>query len=256
MTTRLPYAPPHSAHANIANLDPFFGPDAPTLPDPEPLPDGMQQNPHILHVMQILADILTDRLNTFVDTNTIVYYDPADRNRRFQPDVYAAFDVDTDAIRQRNGYVIWEVGKPPDFVLEVASESTADHDIGNKRNLYAALGIPEYWRFDASGGAMYGAALVGEYLQNGAYHPYPIQTAPDGATWGYSPMLNLNLRWNDEWLELQDPTTGEILLDRRGMRLALEAVLERRDAIIAATADYEEQIRQLQEQIRELQPPE
>ncbi len=247
MTTRLRYAPPHSAH--IANLDPFFGPDAPPLPDPEPLPDGMQQNPYILHVMQILVDVLTDRLNTFVDTNTIVYYDPSDRNRRFQPDVYAAFDVDAAAIRQRNGYVIWEVGKPPDFVLEVASESTADNDIGSKRSLYAALGIPEYWRFDASGGAMYGAALVGEYLENGVYQPFPIQTAPDGATWGYSPLLNLNLRWNDEWLELQDPETGEILLDRRGVRLAMAAAQ-------AALRERDERIRQLEEQLWELRPPE
>ena len=261
MTTRLPYAPPHST--NIANLDSFFGPDAPPLPDPEPLPDGMQQNPHIIHVMQILDDIRGRRPGVFVDTNTIVYYDPADRNRRFQPDVYAAFDVDAEAIRERNGYVIWEVGKPPDFVLEVASESTADNDIGYKRDLYARVGIPEYWRFDASGGDMYGAALVGEYLENGVYQPFPIHTAPDGATWGYSPLLNLNLRWNDERLELQDPETGEILLDRRGVRLAQEAALEQRDAAfeqrdaaLAASADYREQIRQLQEQLWELQPPE
>ena len=115
----------------------------------------MQQNPHILHVMQILADLFTDRVDTFADTNTIVYYDPADGNRRFQPDVYVAFGVDAAAIRQRNGYLIWEVGKPPDFVLEVASESTAPLDIGGKRDLYAGLSIPEYWRFDASGGTMY-----------------------------------------------------------------------------------------------------
>ena len=157
MTTSIPYASSH--RAAIANLDPCFGPDAALLPDSEPLPDALQQNPHILHVMQILADLFTDRVDTFADTNTIVYYDPADGNRRFQPDVYVAFGVDAAAIRQRNGYLIWEVGKPPDFVLEVASESTAPLDIGGKRDLYAGLGIPEYWRFDASGGTMYGAPV-------------------------------------------------------------------------------------------------
>ena len=66
MTIKTPYAPSHGV--NIPNLDPFFGPDAPPLPDPEPMPDAMQQNPHILYVMQILADVLTDRLDTFADT--------------------------------------------------------------------------------------------------------------------------------------------------------------------------------------------
>lgn len=77
MTIKTPYAP--SDGVKIPNLDPFFGPDAPPLPDPEPMPEGPQQNPHILYVMQILADLLTERLDTFVDTNTIVYYDPTDR---------------------------------------------------------------------------------------------------------------------------------------------------------------------------------
>ena len=74
MTIKTPYAP--SDGVRIPHLDPFFGPDAPPLPDPELMPEGMQQNPHILYVMQILADLLTDRLDTFADTNTIVYYDP------------------------------------------------------------------------------------------------------------------------------------------------------------------------------------
>ena len=101
-------------------------------------------------------------------------HDYHNRNRRLHPDVYVAFDVDADAIRRRNGYLIWEVDNPPDFVLEVASESTASNDTGDKRALYAAMGVIEYWRFDASGGAMYGAALVSEYLESGVYREFPI----------------------------------------------------------------------------------
>ncbi len=256
MTTKYSYAPPHSVE--IPDLDPFFGPDAPSLPDPEPRPDGMLQNPHIIHVMQILEDIRGSRPGVFVDTNTIVYYDPTDYNRRFQPDVYAAFDVDAEAIRQRNGYVIWEVGKPPDFVLEVASESTADNDTGYKRDLYGRVGIPEYWRFDPSEDAsLYGQRLVGEYLEDGVWHPFQMHSDPDGVTWGYSPMLHLNLRGQEGRLELQDPDTDEILLDRRGVRLAMEAAqaeLRERDAIVGK---YEELVHQLREQLQAReQPPE
>ncbi len=194
----------------------------------------------------------------------IVYYDPSDRNRRVQPDVYIAFGVDADATLHRNGYVIWEVGKPPDFVLEVASESTADNDTGYKRDLYARLGLQEYWRFDRTDGELYGAGLAGEYLEGGAYRPVPIYTDADGAEWGYSPMLRLNLRARAGRLELQDPVTGEVLTNRRGQRLARiaaeeerDAAMEERDAALAANAEYQEQVRRLQEQLWELgQPPE
>ena len=38
-------------------------------------------------------------------------------------DVYLAFGVNTHAIRERRLYLPWEAGKPPDWVLEVASVS-------------------------------------------------------------------------------------------------------------------------------------
>ena len=43
---------------------------------------------------------------------------------RLAPDCVVTFGVNPEAIIARNGYVISEVGKPPDFVLEVASRST------------------------------------------------------------------------------------------------------------------------------------
>ena len=254
MTTKPAYAPPGSV--GIPNLDPFFGPDAPPLPDAEPPDDLMLQNPDIHYALQILYDVVVgDRTDVFIDTNSIVYYDPANRNRRVQPDVYIAFDVDADTIRHRNGYVIWEVGKPPDFVLEVASESTADNDTGYKRDLYARLGVREYWRFDRTGGELYGAGLAGEYLENGDYRTVTIHVDADGVEWGYSPLLHLNLRQRDGRLELQDPDSGDVLTDRRGERLAKEAALDERNAALSAAEDYREQVRQLQEQLRELEQP-
>lgn len=259
MTTRLAYSPP--GEVGIPNLDPFFGPDAPSLPDPEPIPDGMFQNPSILYAMQILDDVVVgDSDHVFIDMNTIVYYEPTDRNRRFQPDIYIAFGVDAAAIMRRNGYVIWEAGKPPDFALEVASESTANNDTGWKRDRYAQVGIREYWRFDPSGGNLYGRCLEGEYLENAVYRPFTIRTDADGVTWGYSPLLNLNLRCNAGTLELQDPDTGEILSDRRGERVAKEiaqAALRERDELLEEQRETlqqrDEQIRLLQERLRELE---
>ena len=67
------------------------------------------------------------------------------------PDLFVAFDADPAGYLARNGYVISEQGKPPDFVLEIASRSTGRRDTVDKRISYAALGIQEYWRFDETG---------------------------------------------------------------------------------------------------------
>ena len=79
------------------------------------------------------------------------------------PDLLIAFDVDSSLYYQSNGYIISEQGKPPDFVLEVESESTAEIDLGPKRDDYAAFGIPECWRFDETG-EYYGDRLAGGVL--------------------------------------------------------------------------------------------
>ena len=77
------------------------------------------------------------------------------------PDLLVAFDVDPQAGIARKGYLIPEQGKPPGFVLEVASETTTRRGETIKRDAYAAMGAPEYWRFDPTGCDMYQEALAG-----------------------------------------------------------------------------------------------
>ena len=55
------------------------------------------------------------------------------------PDLFVAFDADPAGYLARNGYVISEQGKPPDFVLEIASRSTGRRDTVDKRISYAPL---------------------------------------------------------------------------------------------------------------------
>ena len=126
-----------------------------------------------------------------------------------RPDLFIAFNVDKAAYIESNGYIISEQGKPPDFVLEVASPSTAQIDTGPKRQEYAALGIPEYWRFDETG-EYHGARLAGDRLVNGEYQPIAIEQVGEvGEVWqGYSAVLNLNLRWDRGQLGWHDPATG------------------------------------------------
>ena len=66
------------------------------------------------------------------------------------PDVMVAFGVQ----RRRFGgsYQTWNMGKVPDFVLEVASTNTWKQDYARKRDLYERLGVREYFVYDAREG--------------------------------------------------------------------------------------------------------
>ena len=124
------------------------------------------------------------------------------------PDLLIAFDADPSALARDNAYVISDQGKPPDFVLEIASRSTGHIDTGQKRDDYASLGIPEYWRFDETG-EYHGARIAGDRLVDGRYEPIEIVEVEDGILEGYSTVLHLNLRWEHGELKWHDPETGE-----------------------------------------------
>ena len=155
------------------------------------------------------------------------------------PDLLVAFGADLEAYQASNGYIISEQGKPPDFVLEVASRRTGREDTGAKREDYAAIGIPEYWRFDRTG-EHHGEKLAGDRLVNGEYAAIEIEELPDGSLQGYSPVLNLHLRWEREELAFYDPSTGRHIA-------TLEAERARADAA-------ESRIRELEEELRRRNP--
>ena len=106
-----------------------------------------------------------------------------------------AFNIDPATAINRNDYSIEEQQKPPDFVLEVASVTTAHNDFTRKRVDYAAFGIPEYWRFDPTGGRRYDAPLAGDLLVDGIYQPLEIVRVGEERLWGHSPILNLDVCW-------------------------------------------------------------
>ncbi len=145
------------------------------------------------------------------------------------PDLLIAFDVNPAAYHRSNAYIISEQGKPPDFVLEIASRRTGREDVTAKREDYETLGIPEYWRFDETG-EYDGGRLAGDRLVNGGYSPIPVEELGNGILQGYSQVLNLHLRWENGQLGWYDPATGQhiVTLDEAKTRIReLEAELQR-----------------------------
>ena len=144
------------------------------LPDPPKAPDALQQLPYITRAYLILDSYFHRRPDVFVGGNGYLCFDTRNCSRWVRPDCLVAFGVDPEAILACNGYVISEVGKPPEFVLEVASESTGRRDYTHKRAIYAEYGVAEYWRFDRSGGQYHDRPLSGDCLVNGQYEPLPL----------------------------------------------------------------------------------
>ena len=203
MTTRTTLiSPPPNGAARLA-----------PLPDPPKAPDAMQQSPYTSRAYLILDTYFRSRPDVLVGSDGYLCYDTRDPACWVKPDCVVAFAVDPAAIFERNGYVISEVGKPPDFVLEVASESTGRRDYTAKRAIYAEYGVAEYWRFDPSGGEYHDAPLSGDRLVNGRYEPLPLDTGADGVIRGYSPVLGLELHWDTGQLRFYDPAAGDYLRD-------------------------------------------
>ena len=179
--------------------------------DPEPVEDGMQQELTITFLAFILRWWFSRRPDVFVSAGGFIFWNPANGNERVAPDCYIALETDSDFVYQFPNYFMWEVGKPPDFVPEMASPCTASNDLGRKRDLYARLGIPEYWKLDPTGGELYGAPLMGERLVDNEYVPYELNVESDGPVWSRSEVLNLDFIWDGEQFAIRDTLTGETI---------------------------------------------
>ena len=153
------------------------------------------------------------------------------------PDLLVAFDVDPDAFERSNAYVIEEQGKPPDFVLEIASPSSRRRDLVTKRAAYAELEIPEYWRFDELAKRR-PRKLAGDRLEGEEYRPLPTEPLPDGVVQGYSPVLDLHLRWEEGRLVWHDPATGRPIASLAEERARADREYVRAD-VERARADVE-----------------
>ena len=197
-------------------------------------PKDMQQTPPIGYLKETLQNVLTPGFDypyhpsILIGSQIPIYY--GERRPGVSgppphviPDCLVAFDVDTNAIWNRIGYDPIQNGKPPDFVMEVASRSTHINDSLPKREIYRQIGVPEYWRFDPTGGRHYGQAIIGEGLVNEQYEEFRLVRYDDGSVGATSAVLNLNFRWRDGRFRIHNVVTGEEYRHPREALARLEA---------------------------------
>ena len=144
--------------------------------------------------------------NVYVVADILVY--PTQGSSRcIGPDILVAKGV--SKLPKRSSYKVWLEGKPPDFVLEIASRSTWQDDRGWKAEFYAEMGVAEYWLFDAKGD-LFQPPLEAFRLESGVYRPLPARASSAGRVLK-SEVLGLELRADGELLRFRDPATGEDL---------------------------------------------
>ena len=193
----------------------------------------------------------------FIAIQLPLCHDPDDKRQHVVPDLLVAHsNLDRDA----RAYYLWEE-PTPHFVLEVASESTVDRDLGFKQWEYQRLGVLEYWQLDQSG-ELLPKPLLGHRLSGQRRYR---QLRPSGLVEGretyYSAALGLELRSRGQGLGLElvfrDPQSGEdipvgVEMDRARHAAERAAEAERNARLVAeGVAETERSARLVAEGVME-----
>jgi Uma2 family endonuclease len=138
--------------------------------------------------MDTLYPWLDQRPDGYVGGNMFVYYSLNQvKNEDYRgPDVFVALNVPK---KERKSWVCWEEGKPPDVVIELLSESTAEKDKTQKKQIYQNwMHVTEYFWYDPFDPADW----AGFQLQGGSY----VEILPNDQAQLISQVLDLALvRW-------------------------------------------------------------
>jgi len=249
----MPTPPPAAAATAASNVraaraDVFY-----PCSDGKPMADNMWQADAIMHAAGDLRAALPTAL---VAADILMYPEEGNKDNKIAPDVLVALGLGT---RNRSSYFVWVEGKPPDWVLEVASPSTQKKDRDHKRCRYAEIGVPEYWMFDPKGDVYPPGTprLQGLKLVDGdEYVPLPSRLA-DGGRMIRSETLGLDVRVDGELLRFRDAATGrdvphrpelQASVERAEARAEQEAARASREA--AARSAAEARVAQLEATLR------
>ncbi|WP_236096089.1 Uma2 family endonuclease [Lyngbya confervoides] len=134
--------------------------------DGEPVAETYDHLYAILVTLEVLRQYLEGQKATVL-ANQFLYYAQGFPKLRVAPDVMVIFGVEPGG---RDSYKVWEEGEVPRVVFEMTSKSTQQEDQLIKRQLYAQLGVQEYWLFDPKGEWLE-SPLMGYRLGGDAYHP-------------------------------------------------------------------------------------
>jgi Uma2 family endonuclease len=168
--------------------------------DGQPMSESDATRDYLLYCVAVLENYFKSRRGVYVSGNLFIYYREGDPKQVISPDVFVVFGVNQ---RKRKSYKTWQEGNHlPSFVLEVTSYSTRKQDEVAKPELYARLGVQEYFQYDPTSDYLE-PQLKGQRLVDGVYQPIAMTQNWLGLNCIHSQTLGLDL-----CLELPNPSIG------------------------------------------------
>jgi Uma2 family endonuclease len=224
--------------------DEIFYPES----DGEPMAESELHLREMVYVWQGLAERFAAEPDVFVGANMFLYFRKGDPHAAVAPDGFVVKGVPKllPGGRRRRKYLLWQEGKAPCFVLETTSESTHRKD-EEKREIYAHLGVAEYFQFDPEGDYL-NPRLQGLRLVGSRYRP--IRPEPDGSV--LSETTGVLFRVEGEQLQLTEAATGTPLLRDEENREARREAEARAEAESAARRQAEERLLALEQELARL----
>jgi hypothetical protein len=148
----------------------------------------------------------------YVSSQVTVIVDLPRRQRPWQPKPDLFVVVGVPAI-DRTSYDTRRDGPIPQFVLEVASDSTWHDDVESKRDLYALAGVQEYVTFDPTGVFLPEQIRAWRAGSRGFERWLPRRRSDGTEVWR-STVLSLDFRAAGPLLRFDDPVRGPLLFRR------------------------------------------
>ena len=186
----------------------------------------------LTRTLQVLDAYFEERPEVYVSGDILMYYVEGDPRQSVSPDVLVAFGLGK---KPRRSYLVWKEGKVPDFAMEFSSKGTYRNDLGRKMELYASLGIQDYFLYDAEG-LYLSSPIMGFTLVDGSY--VPISAGPDGDL--HSAALGLDFYAGDVGLGIYDPVADTWLQTPAESAIARAEVAETRAELQQIRADMAE----------------
>ncbi len=205
--------------------------------DGKPMAETPLHRKVMLHLIEALEDHFAGEPDVYVSGNMLLYYEKGNPSSAVAPDIFVVRGVPKD--EDRDVYLLWREGKAPCFVLEVTSKSTRLEDQRKKKDLYAELGVEEYFLFDPRSEYL-NPRFQGLLLTGSEYQP--LRLVPDGGL--TSRTTGITFQPQGTSLRMTDARTGRLLLTFTEWKKRALAAEERAEAESAARRAAEERAAQ------------
>ena len=189
--------------------------------DGQPMAESELHQDWMIRIMDILRQRYLGE-QVYVAGNMFLYYVEGSPEASVAPDVFVVRGI--NPIR-RKSYKLWVEKQPPNVVFETTSAATSNTDLEVKPEIYASIGVAEYFLYDPTAEYLK-PSLQGRRLTRSGY----ISIRPNLEGRLESQQLDITLELDGVDLVLRDRQTGKVL--ETGAEIAKrEAAKNRREAL-------------------------